>query len=423
MNWFYQAGIALYSVGVKLASFRHPKAEKMVKGHRLTMPVLAEFNRRCGDRKERIWIHAASLGEFEQGRPLIEKIRAERPDAAILLSFFSPSGMEVRKNYDKVDAVVYLPFDTKRNARIFIETLRPTMAVFVKYEFWGNYLTELKKHNIPTYLISGIFRPTQRFFKPFGGQFRRILGCFTGFYVQNETSRQLLESIGLTNVIVNGDTRLDRVAQIKDKAVSDPLLETFAETSGSEKILVAGSTWPPDETRLIEWSKSRPDWHFIIAPHEMGGDRLDVLKRQLGDGAWLLSDLRAYFEKNAALPGGLRHIIIDCFGLLATLYRYGSIAYVGGGFGVGIHNINEAAVYGIPVVFGPTYQKFQEAKDLIGIGGAFSVSSSDEMSHRLTTLADDGEMRRQSGEKAAGYIASSRGATDLIFRDLFERRR
>ncbi|MCH5347422.1 MAG: 3-deoxy-D-manno-octulosonic acid transferase [Muribaculaceae bacterium] len=426
MNLLYQVAINTYSGAVKVASIWHKKARKMVAGQRETLSRLADLNRRpeVARATDRIWFHAASLGEFEQGRPLIEMIRSTRPDAVIILSFFSPSGMEVRKDYDKVDMTVYLPFDTRENAREFIEAMNPSMAFFIKYEFWGNILNELKNRDIPTYLISGIFRPDQHFFKSWGGQFRQMLGCFTRLYVQNESSRKLLEDIGINNVVVNGDTRLDRVYQIMQNAEGDPVLELFSrpadhKTDDDPRLLIAGSTWPADEVLLLDWLKRHSEYRAIIAPHEMDRHRLESLSVDLGEGTWLLSELRQYHAKHGALPHGIQYVIIDCYGLLAAIYRYGSLAYIGGGFGAGIHNINEAAVYGLPVVFGPNYHKFQEAVDLIRRGGGFSIASKREINAVFDRLTTDAAERAKAGKIAADYIAGSRGATKRVFDDIF----
>ncbi|MCH5245015.1 MAG: 3-deoxy-D-manno-octulosonic acid transferase [Muribaculaceae bacterium] len=421
MNILYRIGIAAYCGAVKVASTWNIKARKMLEGQRDTAARIDSLNRLSESNKtnKRIWIHAASLGEFEQGRPLIEKIREAFPDAIILLSFFSPSGMEVRKDYNKVDMTVYLPFDTKANAQSFIESFAPTMAIFIKYEFWGNYLTELHKRNIPTFLISGIFRKNQCFFMPWGGLFRKMLRCFTHLFLQNLASQQLLRNIGITNTTVTGDTRLDRVIQIMRKTAQNEIINEFA-ASGEKNILIAGSTWPADETLIFDWLKRNNQYRSIIAPHEFDQQRLKSLLYNLGENAYLLSELQQYRSQNKSIPPGIRHIVIDSFGLLASIYRYAAIAYVGGGFGAGIHNINEAAVYGIPVVFGPNYQKFREATDLINLGAAFPVSSQNDFDNILDKLARDKESRIQAGAIARKYIMDNSGATDRIFTTLFD---
>lgn len=391
----------------------------MVAGQRETISRLERLNIQTKDHVgQRIWIHAASLGEFEQGRPLIEKIRENYPQSKIVLSFFSPSGMEVRKDYDKVDMTVYLPFDTKWNVNQFLDTLNPTIAIFIKYEFWGNYLTELHRRQIPTYLISGIFRPSQHFFKWWGGQFRQMLRCFTHLYLQNENSRELLAGIGISNVTVTGDTRLDRVYQIMQAAKGDDIIKKIID-SGTRRTLIAGSTWPADENLLFDWLKRHSEYRSIIAPHEVDDNRLKSIQVALGEGTWFLSELHKFWSRHKDIPEDVQHIIVDCYGLLAAIYRYGTVAYVGGGFGAGIHNINEAAVYGIPVIFGPNYHKFQEAKDLINLGGGFSISSQEEFNNTLNRLILDDDARNNAGHIAKNYILASRGATDRIFNDLF----
>lgn len=379
-----------------------------------------ETLRRCGDGGDLraldgcVWIHAASLGEFEQGRPLIERLRREHPDRKILLTFFSPSGYEVRCRYDKVDAVAYLPLDRPAGVHAFLDAVRPSMAIFVKYEFWGNYLTELHARHIPTYIISAIFRPGQIFFRRGGGMFRHMLHCFDTLYIQDEASRQLLAGIGVTNVKVCGDTRFDRVTDIMRGRVDMPIIEAFT-ADRSRVTLIAGSSWPADEDVYLPWLDSRPDVRCIIAPHEFDAGRLHRLTERCRGGAVLYSDL----EAGRATADGRQVIIIDCFGKLASLYRYGDMAYIGGGFGAGIHNINEAAVYGLPVVFGPNNRKFKEAADLVACGGGYAVTDAATCSAALTRLADDADARRRSGEAAAAYIRDSLGATDVIYADLF----
>lgn len=417
MTPLYNIGISLYALAVRIVSGRNEKARKMLEGRSESMARVREFRRRHGDGPV-VWIHASSLGEFEQGRPLIEMLRERRRDLRIVLTFFSPSGYEVRKDYDKVDAVCYLPFDRKGEMERFIEALDPMAAIFVKYEFWGNCLEVLKKRGVPVYLISGIFRPTQSFFKWWGGTFRKMLGCFTKFYVQNEASRELLAGLGLTNVRVAGDTRLDRVIDIKERSEADADIDRFA--AGGEPILVAGSSWPADEAVYMPWLKSRGDVKAIVAPHEFDAARLERLKEELGEGAMLLSDYR---KAHGAEAEGVRYLIVDCFGLLASIYRYAAVAYVGGGFGAGIHNINEAAVWSTPVIFGPNNRKFKEAADLQAAGGGFEVKSGEELERAAGRMIDDPAARAKAGKAAGDYIMTSRGATAGIYADIFERRR
>lgn len=413
MTPLYNFAINLYGQAVRLAGCTgNVKAAKMVAGHRETFSILKE---KLNKEKRYVWIHAASLGEFEQGRPLIERLRAERPELGIILSFFSPSGYEVRKNYDKVDAVVYLPFDSPSTARRWVETINPVMAIFVKYEFWGNYLSALSERDIPTYLISAIFRPGQIFFRPWGGEFRKILRCFTTIFVQDDNSRELLASIGVDNVVVAGDTRFDRVTDIMKTTRTVDAIERIAATG--RKIMVFGSSWPADEEKYVPWLKAHPEVVAVIAPHEFDKERLETMRRNLslaqGD-TMLLSEITP--ETDIA---GVRAVIVDSFGLLSSLYRYGQMAYVGGGFGVSIHNINEAAVYGIPVIFGPKHQKFREAYGLIDCGGGHSVGSAEDFDRTASSLLYDDALRERSGLAAGQYIRDNLGATETVYSYIF----
>ena len=352
-----------------------------------------------------IWFHAASLGEFEQGRPLIEKIRAKYPDYRILLTFFSPSGYEVRKNYRGADIVCYLPFDKPRNVRKFLDLVNPCMAFFIKYEFWKNYLDELHKRRIPVYSVSSIFRRGQIFFKWYGGTYRNVLRNFDHIFVQNERSKRYLAKIGINRVTVVGDTRFDRVLQIREEAKDLPLVELFKNNTMT---FVAGSSWQPDEDLFIEYFNQHPEVKLIIAPHVIDENHLVEIIRKLK---------RPYVrytradEKNVCKADCL---IIDCFGLLSSIYRYGEIAYIGGGFGVGIHNTLEAAVYGIPVIFGPKYQKFQEAVQLLEAKGGFSVKSYEELKALLDRMLEDESFLRETGTNAGTYVTGNAGATDKV---------
>jgi len=409
----YNLGIKTFGAAIKIAALHNVKARKIVKGHH---SVFTDLEHAMSSKHGQwIWIHAASLGEFEQGRPLIERIRAEHPEKRILLTFFSPSGYEVRRDYPKVDAVTYLPLDTPGNARRFLDIVKPGMAIFIKYEFWGNYLTELQRRHIPTYIISAIFRQGQIFFRPWGKTFRQLLGTFTHLYVQDEASRRRLADIGVNNVTVAGDTRFDRVTDVMKKTLELPAIDNFVSTA-HQGCLVAGSTWPDDENILIPWLRRHPDIKAIFAPHEFDRRRLHNLEARLSEigPTHCLSHLTAN-DNHAAL----RFIIIDSFGLLASLYRKASVAYVGGGLGAGIHNINEAAAYAIPVVFGPKHYKFKEAEDIIAIGGGFSFDNADTFDTVMTSLFTDTALRVKAGAAAGKYIADSIGATDRIFSDLF----
>lgn len=411
MNPFYNLAIHAYRLGVRLASRRVPKAALLVQGHKDVWECLRRKVTASPGRW--VWIHAASLGEFEQGRPLIERIRRERPGLKVLLTFFSPSGYEVRHSYQGADAVCYLPFDTPENVRRFLDTVNPEIAVFVKYEFWGNYLQALSRRGVPVYIISAIFRPGQVFFRPWGGMFRRMLACFTRIYVQDEASRRLLEGIGVTDVTVAGDTRFDRVTDILRTVVDMPVIDAFTE--GASDVLVAGSSWPADEDIIIPWLHSHPRVKSVFAPHEFDALRLERLRHRLGDSCRLLSELEA---DPMIDPASVSHIIVDCFGRLASIYRKATIAYVGGGFGAGIHNLNEAAVYDLPVIYGPNNRKFKEAADLAACGGGFAVGSADEFARVASELVSDHRLRDRAGHAAGDYIRRSVGATDIIFKQI-----
>ncbi len=408
MDPIYNLGIKAYRLAVKMASSRNVKAKKMLEGQAATFSYLKENLDPC---YRYIWIHASSLGEFEQGRPLIEKIKAAHPEQHILLTFFSPSGYEVRKHYDKVDAVCYMPFDLPGNVKRFLDLVNPSMAIFVKYEFWGNYLMELKRRQVPTYIISAIFRPGQRFFHAGGSMFRKMLHCYTHIYVQNEESCRLLREIGIDNVDVCGDTRFDRVVQIKQAAREFPLIASMVKDSPFT--LVMGSSWQPDEDIVIPYFNSHPEMKLIIAPHEFDAHRLKELKSKI------TRPVALYSQTSEADAAQLDCLIIDCFGILSSLYRYGQVAYVGGGFGAGIHNINEAAVYGIPVIFGPNHGKFREASDLIAVGGGFCIDSAESFKAVIDHLLSDRDHLRSAGNIALNYIKTHTGATDFIYQDLF----
>lgn len=413
MNPLYNLAIHCYAGAARLAARGSAKVADMIAGQKKTVGDVAASLAAAGADGYDVWIHAASLGEFEQGRPLIERLRREHPGLRILLTFFSPSGYRVRHAYDKVDAVAYLPFDTPARVREFLDAARPSMAIFVKYEFWGNYLQELGRRGVPTYIISAIFRPSQAFFKPWGGWSRRMLRCFRRLYVQDERSRELLGSIGIEDVTVAGDTRFDRVTDIVRSAHEVPVIARFAE--GSKMSIVVGSSWQPDEDIYVPWLNDHPEVKAVIAPHEFDQARLRSLLDRFGRRARLLSELKSPDD----LRGDEHVVIVDCFGLLSSIYRYGDAAWVGGGFGAGIHNINEAAVYGIPVVFGPKHQKFKEAADLMAAGGGLSVANAAEGRAVLDKLLASPAMRKKAGEAAAAYIRDNIGATDIIYRDLF----
>ncbi len=416
MSLLYNLGIGTYGMAARLAALSSEKVHDMLEGQKQTFARLAEFRRTLAPGGFDLWVHASSLGEFEQGRPLIEAFLAANPDAAVLLSFFSPSGYRVRHNFHPRVAVVYLPFDTPDNARRFVDEAAPAMAVFVKYEFWGNYLHELRTRRIPTYIISAIFHPGQIFFRPWGGEFRDILRCFTHLYVQDEASRKLLAGIGIGNVTVAGDTRFDRVAAIGKTKEIIPLFESFRHRASF--MLVAGSSWPADEEIYFPWLKAHPQVCAVIAPHEFDKTRVEALRQRLGAGsAMAFSEL---LEKKT-VPEGLKYIILDTFGMLSKVYSIADVAYVGGGFGAGIHNINEPAAWGVPVVYGPRHRKFNEATALKRAGGGFSVDGRSTLEDVLTTLLTDGDRRRSAAEAARRFIAENIGATERIMADITSR--
>lgn len=374
----------------------------MVQGHRATWQML----RALSGKDTYVWFHAASLGEFEQGRPLMERLRREHPEKKILLTFFSPSGYEVRKNYDGADLVCYLPFDTPLNARRFVKLARPEAAFFIKYEFWRNYIEVLYKRGIPCYSVSSIFRENQIFFRPYGRGYARCLSRMTHLFVQNETSRRLLEGIGVTNVDVVGDTRFDRVLDIRNAAKPLPLAERFA---GCWKVLVAGSSWPQDEEIIIPYFNKHPNLKLVLAPHVVSEEHLQAIERQLA---------RPALRYSKATPKAVAEVdclIIDCYGLLSSIYRYASMAYVGGGFGVGIHNVPEAAVYGIPVIIGPNNKKFREAQALLRCGGCKEIAGVADFEQIMDAWLSDKEALATAGKAAGCYIADNAGAADRIF--------
>jgi len=353
-----------------------------------------------------IWFHCSSLGEFEQGRPVIEKIRKTLPGKKILLTFYSPSGYEIRKNYQEVDYVFYLPLDTGKNARRFLEIVNPEYVFFVKYEFWYHFLNHLKKQTIKTYLVSGIFRSGQLFFRKRGWWFRKMLECFNHFFVQDPESERLLHTIGIDRVTVTGDTRFDRVYAITSESKEFPLIGEF--TSGHTTV-ICGSTWPGDEELLIRFMKGNSiPVKFIIAPHETHEGHIKQLQNGIP-----LNSLRYTALEEKPLQD-IDVLIIDTMGILSSLYRYGNIAYIGGGFGKGIHNTLEAATFGLPVIFGPRYQKFREAIDLVNKKAAFPVSDYDGLEFILSQLLKDQELLKNSGQNARSYVQSNLGATDKI---------
>lgn len=406
----YNFSMYVYAALIRLAAFFNPKAKKIIQGQKKSFRLLQE---KILVNQKYIWIHAASLGEFEQGRPLIEAIRLKHPEYRILLTFFSPSGYEVRKDYPGADIICYLPFDTKKNVRKFLKIAQPNIAIFIKYEYWLNYLTELHIRKVPIYMVSAIFRPNQIFFKEYGKMFREVLTYFKALFVQDDRSVDLLATIQVKeNVIKSGDTRFDRVLEIKEQAKPLPLIARFAEKNKDDLILIAGSTWPKDEEFVLDYFNNNEGVKLIIAPHEIHQEHIQSIVKQLK---------RPYLLYTSANENNIDEadcIIINCFGLLSSIYRYGNIAYIGGGFGVGIHNIVEAAVYGIPVIFGPNYHKFREAKGLILSEGGFSIKDAPEFIAKIDEFKSDKKKLGQAGFQAGKYVSSNTGASELIMKNI-----
>lgn len=401
----YNVAISIFSFIVHMVSPFHKKAHLMVKGHTYTFQLLRD---KIDPTSKYVWFHVASLGEYEQARPMIEKIKKDKPEYKILLSFFSPSGYEVQKNNQLVDLVCYLPFDKKKNVKKFLDLANPSIAIFVKYEFWYHFIHELYLRKTPVYLISAIFRPNQLFFKPWGDVYKKILKYYTQIFVQDDESKRLLLGQGLKNVAVLGDTRMDRVIKIKDDALELPVVKKFAMLKDNHSILVAGSSWPEDETIIINYFNKHAYLRVIIAPHLIDEAHLKQIEGKLK---------RPFIRYSQATEDNIQDydcLIIDNFGLLSSIYRYGQIGYIGGGFGAGIHNLPEAAVYGVPVIFGPKYHKFLEAKELLRKGGGFTFSDDIEFNRILKNFVTSPEDLEIAGEKAAEYIYESAGATDKI---------
>ncbi|MCR4602253.1 MAG: 3-deoxy-D-manno-octulosonic acid transferase [Prevotella sp.] len=411
----YNLIIYAYLLGVAIYSCFNEKVRKMWRGERDAFGVLRE---KVDPKARYVWFHAASLGEFEQGRPLMEELRRVHPELKILLTFFSPSGYEVRKDYDGADIICYLPLDTIRNARRFLRLIRPEMAFFIKYEFWYNYLHILKHRGVPAYSVSSIFREGQVFFRWYGRQYGRVLKCFTHFYVQNEKSRELLATIGIQDVTVVGDTRFDRVLQIKDRAKDLPLVKSFV--GDSRKVFVVGSSWEPDEDIYIPYFADK-DWKLIVATHVVSEERVSLLQQRFEQQRKQVIRYTEADKKSAMLPI-CDVLIIDCYGLLSSIYGFGQVSYVGGGFGVSIHNTLEAAVWGIPVIFGPENQKFQEAQGLKECRGGFEIRNGQDFSQLMDRFCADDAFLAESGKQAGAYVASLAGATEKILSDVkFER--
>jgi 3-deoxy-D-manno-octulosonic-acid transferase len=411
MNALYTLSIHLYSLLIRLAAPFNIKAKQISQGRQKTFQ---ELSAKIRHDKPIVWVHCASLGEFEQGRPIIETIRKDHPGHQILLTFFSPSGYEIRKNYDLADYICYLPADTKRNARKLLDLVKPEIVFFVKYEFWHHYLSELKRRDIPLYLVSAIFRENQQFFRntPWGKWYRQMLFCFEHFFVQDEHSIKLLNQIGINNVTRAGDTRFDRVAEIARNGKHMPLIEKF---KGNDLLVVAGSTWKPDEELLAEYIHSHPETKFIIAPHETKRANIDRLINLLK------TTIICYTEATDETVMNKQVMIVDTIGVLSSIYRYADLAYIGGGFGVGIHNTLEAAIFGMPIVFGPNYLKFNEATSMVKLGVAFPVSDSDSVNKILHQLLSDSDKRDLIAQECTKFTEQNLGATQIILNKVFNK--
>jgi 3-deoxy-D-manno-octulosonic-acid transferase len=402
MSFLYSTGIAFYTLMIRFAALFNTKAATWVKGRKGWKKELSEAFKQG---EQVLWFHAASLGEFEQGRPLIEAIRQNSPEIKILLTFFSPSGYLQQKDYSGADKVMYLPSDCPGNASFFVRTLRPAMAVFIKYEFWFNYMSALNKHDVPVFYISVLFRKEQVFFKWYGGWFRKGLLGVTHFFVQDQASADMLLQIDIDKVTVSGDTRFDRVADILTQKNENPDIKKFCE---GHKVLVMGSTWPQDEEILSTIPKAFPDLKLIIAPHEVKEERVTQLISTMGVG------VARYTRDDPAGWQDKKILVIDTIGVLSSIYRYAHVAYIGGAFGSGLHNIQEPAVNGIPVIFGPHYKKFREAVDLVGLGAAFTVSSKQALEDALGRLLEDESLYQSASETSRKYMLDHTGATEKI---------
>jgi len=407
--WLYNLCMAIYAALIRLAAPFYSKAKLWCVGRD---GMYERMRSAIGDAENIVWIHVASLGDFEQGRPLVDYIKEHYPEYKILLTFFSPSGYEVRKDYKNADYVFYIPADTKREVRQFLDIVRPKVVIFVKYEFWLNMLTELRRRNVRTFIVSAIFRRNSIFFNPFGSIWRRALRSFETLFVQDDSSKQLLSNIGVTNVDIAGDTRFDRVATIAESGDRVEIIEQF---KGGKPLFVAGSTWGADESVLLPLINANPDIKFVIAPHEIEESRIERLTRGIDSG------VARYTQLSGVDLTEKQVLILDTMGLLSRVYGSAEWAYIGGGFGVGIHNTLEAAVYGIPVAFGPKYRKFKEACDLISLGVAQSVRNDNELLQWFDSLRDNKVRLAEISHTSEMYVAKHRGATEKVVKAIFEK--
>jgi len=407
MRLLYNFGIRLFILGLKIASLRNLKAKQWLKGRK---GLIKKIKKEHALDEKVVWVHCASLGEFEQGRPLIEEIKRAFPEKKIMLTFFSPSGYEIQKNYPTADYIYYLPADTRRNARRFIKYCNPEVVFFIKYEYWFNYLSLLKKKNVPVYFVSAIFRKEQLFFKKRGGWYRKMLKFATHFFLQNEESAELLRSLKLDNYSVVGDTRFDRVAHVFENVKPIPQVEQFL---GGQKAIIAGSSWKAEEALLMQYFRINSAYKLIIVPHEVTKENIQRIKDMFDNRVVLYSEFTKTFTPDKNI------LIVDAYGLLTSLYQYGFIAIVGGGFGVGIHNILEAATFGLPVVFGPNFRKFKEAVDLTNDGGAFSISTQTHLNKTFNHLLTDKNALKNASEISRRYVAKNVGSTQIIIKKVF----
>lgn len=411
MRFLYNIFIRAYSVAIRIASLFNHKANLWIQGRQ---NIFKKIEESLKSNERIIWFHCASLGEFEQGRPLIEIIKKERPNYKILVTFFSPSGYEIRKDYEFADYIFYLPSDTAKNAKRFINLVNPEIAIFVKYEFWFNYFTQIRRKNIPLYLISGVFRPNQHFFKLWGAWQRKQLKNISYFFLQDEKSAKMLQSIGIEDFLVSGDTRFDRVSEILIEKTDLPIIQKF---KNGEKLLCAGSSWPPDEDLILDYLKSNnPELKLILAPHDISKNHINEIKTKFQK-----FDIAVYSETNENEDLNDKQIlIIDSIGLLNKIYRYADIAYIGGGFGDAIHNLLEPAVYGIPILYGPNHKHFREAIEMSDGKGGFPIESKDDFADTMKLLLNDSDFYRKHANNAGYYIKSNTGATKLIFEKVFK---
>lgn len=409
MTFLYNFAIQIYSLLIRISALFNGKAKLFVTGRKNWEDTL---RKKVDKNSGYIWFHCASLGEFEQGRPVIEELKKQFPQFKIALTFFSPSGYEIRKNYELADLVAYLPLDTRKNAKTFLDLVQPEKVFFVKYEFWYHYISEITKRRIPLFVISAIFRENQQFFKntPWGKWYRKLLFRFEHIFVQNEISAELLKGIGASNFTIAGDTRFDRVAAIANGSKEIPVVNKF---KGDSLLIIAGSTWKPDEELLTAFINQSTNAKFIIAPHEVSTSNINRIQQMLKKPAALFSNVQNLEISNFEV------LIIDSIGILSSVYRYGNIAYIGGGFGVGIHNILEAATFGLPVIFGPNYKKFKEAVDLTFEGGAVSIQNYDELRIALNSLITDKNKLKKTAEICKNYVEKNVGSTKFIIKKVF----